>query len=161
MNKEDKIINEEELTDTKELNELLDANNLDVMTNAIQEYDNDKFKELVAAFNQNMMKKNMLRTMKYSDLMDKLGDKALEKLDSPDLSDKNIIGYMNAIQKALDSSNKAMTTLPENGTITFNTQNNNINITEDALPRESRERVLDYVDKILRASNNNENGENK
>lgn len=158
-NNEDKVI--EELTNSKELNDIIDTNTLEVIAGVVQETDNDKLKDLTYLFNQNIVKKNMIRSLKLNGLMDKLSDKVIEKLETDEITDKNLVGYLNAIQKALDSSTKITSTIPETPPIVNNTQNNITVVNSgEQLSRESREKVLDMVEKLIKASNqNNEGGE--
>ena len=149
-----------ELATKEELDEIVDANALEIINNALSDNANDE--ECVALFNQSIRKKNMIRLLKLGGLSDKVIDLALERIDRGDLEDKDIIGYMNAIQKMMVSSNETINTMPEKLPIQVNTgQTNNITInTQDDLTREQRENVLNIVSRIIEASSKNK-GENQ
>lgn len=154
----DKIV--DELITQEELNQITDANALEIIQNAMSDGANEE--ECIALFNQSMRKKNMIRLFKLSGLSDKVIDLALDRIESGDIQDKNIVGYMNAIQKMIASSNETLNTMPEKLPIQVNNgQTNNITInTNDGLSREQRENVLNIVSKIIEASSKNK-GENQ
>lgn len=152
----DKIV--DELVTQDELNQITDADALEIIHKALSDSANEE--ECIALFNQSMRKKNMIRLLKLSGLSDKVIDLALERINSGDIQDKNIVGYMNAIQKMISSSNETLNTMPEKLPIQVNSgQTNNITInTNDGLSREQRENVLNIVSKIIEtASKNKEN----
>jgi len=158
MEDNDKIL--EELVSQDELDQITDENALAIIQNALSE-DADE-EECIALFNQNMRKKNMIRLLKLNGLSDKVIDLALERIESGDIQDKNIVGYMNAIQKMIASSNETLNTMPEKLPIQVNNgQTNNITInTNDGLNREQRENVLNIVSKIIETASKNK-GENQ
>lgn len=155
---DDKVL--DELAIKEELDEITDANALEIINNALS--DNANEEECIALFNQSMRKKNMIRLLKLSGLSDKVIDLALERIESGDIKNKDITGFMNAIQKMMVSSNEAINTMPEKLPIQVNTgQTNNITInTQDDLTREQRENVLNIVSRIIEASSKNK-GENQ
>ncbi len=154
----DKVV--DELISQEELNQITDANALEIIQNAMSDDANEE--ECIALFNQSMRKKNMIRLFKLSGLSDKVIDLALERIERGDIQDKNIVGYMNAIQKMIASSNETLNTMPEKLPIQVNNgQTNNITINaSDGLSREQRENVLNIVSKIIEASSKNK-GENQ
>ena len=152
---EDKIVNE--IATQEELDQIVDTNTLDIINNALSEGANDE--ECIALFNQSMRKKNMIRLLKLSGLSDKVIDLALERIENGDLDDKDIIGYMNAIQKMMTSSNDTINTISDKMPIQVNNgQTNNITInTSDNLTREQRENVLNIISKIMTSQGKGEN----
>ena len=152
---EDKLVNE--IATQEELDQIVDTNTLDIINNALSEGANDE--ECIALFNQSMRKKNMIRLLKLSGLSDKVIDLALERIENGDLDDKDIIGYMNAIQKMMTSSNDTINTISDKMPIQVNNgQTNNITInTSDNLTREQRENVLNIISKIMTSQGKGEN----
>ena len=146
---EDKILEKDDFITTKDLDKVIDNKSLEAITNSLDESANDE--EYIALFNQSMRKKHMARLLKLSGLSDKVIDLALDRLESGDLEDKDVIGYMRAIQQMMDSSNNIVNKVPENLPIQVNNgQQNNITINAgDGLNREQRENVLNIVSKII------------
>jgi len=155
MNENDKVLND--LITREELDQITDADVLGVVQNALSDGANEE--ECIALFNQSMRKKNMVRLLKLSGLSDKVIDLALERIESGDIQDKNIVGYMNAIQKMISSSNETLNTMPDKLPIQVNNgQTNNITInTSDSLTREQRENVLNIISKIMTSQGKGEN----
>ena len=146
---EDRVLEKDEFITTKDLDKVIDNKSLEAITNSLDESANDE--EYIALFNQSMRKKHMARLLKLSGLSDKVIDLALDRLESGDLEDKDVIGYMRAIQQMMDSSNNIVNKVPENLPIQVNNgQQNNITINAgDGLNREQRENVLNIVSKII------------
>lgn len=160
MSSQDKVLDQDEFISTKEIDKVIDNASKEAITNALCENANDE--ECIALFNQNMRKKHMARLLKLSGLSDKVIDLALERLESGDLEDKDVIGYMKAIQQMMDSSNNIINKVPENLPIQVNNgQQNNITInTGEVLTREQRENVLNIATKIIESASKNK-GETK
>ena len=145
----DRVLEREEFITTKDLDKVIDNQSLEAITNSLDENNNDE--DYIALFNQSMRKKHMARLLKLSGLSDKVIDLALDRINSGDLEDKDVIGYMRAIQQMMDSSNSIVNKVPENLPIQVtNGQTNNITINAgDNLNREQRENVLNIVSKII------------
>lgn len=157
---QDKILNDE-LVSHEELDNIIDEKSLDLVVNAINEENNEELKDLTNLFNQNILKKNMLRVLKFNGLLDKLGDEAMYRIENnPDsISDKELSGYMRTIQGIIDSSSKNVNSIPETLPIQPVTNNNiTINTGEGGLNRESREKVLNVVEAILKMTNSQNEG---
>ena len=149
---EDKVLEKDEFISTEDLDKVIDNKSLEAITNSLDENANDE--EYIALFNQNMRKKHMARLLKLSGLSDKVIDLALDRLESGEVQDKNVIGYMRAIQQMMDSSNNIVNKVPENLPIQVNNgQQNNITINAgELLTREQRENVLNIATKIIESA---------
>lgn len=131
--------------------ELLDAKSEEIVNSIINETDSDKLKNLIAVFNSNQSKKDIVRNNVFSILLDKISMQMLERFEkNPNaFSNKDLIDYLNAIKSA--KSGKIDTETIDAPAIQNNTQ---INVTMvDGLNRESKERVVGAVQAILKRLN--------
>jgi len=111
-------------------------------------------KDLVSLFNLTQVKKNVIRTLKYNDLLDLVSESMMERfVKRPDeFSHKDLIDYMNTLTNALDKSSKNIQAVETENIIQqiTNQQNIQVNVThESGLDRESRERVTEAIQAIL------------
>lgn len=141
-------------------NDLIVKNNNDIeklVDQLIQEEDPDKTKEMINLFNINMAKKNTLRVIKVNELLDKVNDEAIRRLDDyPELMNhSDLLNYMKSAQLQLDKSMENIKSINEVPSIQLNQDNSvNINIEKSELSRDSRERVLKAVQDFLAQSEN-------
>lgn len=137
----------------------LDANINNIVKDVINETDITKTKDLVALFNWNISKKNVVRVQKLNDLFDNVTDQMAKRFETkPDqFSNDDLLNYMKAVQGAIDSSNKILDNIeePPPQIIQNNTQIN-INGVEQ-FDRESRARILAAIQNTLAAAKNPEN----
>ena len=144
-------------------NDLIVKNNNDIeklVDQLIQEEDPDKTKEMINLFNINMAKKNTLRVIKVNELLDKVNDEAIRRLDDyPELMNhSDLLNYMKSAQLQLDKSMENIKSINEVPSIQLNQDNSvNINIEKSELSRDSRERVLKAVQDFLAQSENTDN----
>jgi len=105
----------------------------------------DEIKDLTKLFNVNQNKKNLVRIAKLNDLLDKVSDKAIERIDlyADDISDKDLLGYMQTVQNVIEKSQKSVEAIDSTPMIQIN-QQNNINV-EGELSRESKEKILNII----------------
>lgn len=128
--------------------ELLDARSEEIVNSIINETDTEKLKNLISVFNSNQSKKDIVRNNVFSLLLDKISMQMLERFEkNPNaFSNKDLIDYLNAIKSA--RSSRIDTETIDVPAIQNNTQ---INVTMvDGLNRESKERVVDTVQAILK-----------
>lgn len=132
----------------------LDANINNLVKDVINETDITKTKDLVALFNWNISKKNVVRVQKLNDLFDNVTDQMVKRFETkPDqFSNDDLLNYMKAVQGAIDSSNKILENVeePPPQIIQNNTQIN-INGVEK-FDRESRARILAAIQATLAAA---------
>ena len=89
--------------------ELITKNNSDIeelVDQLINEDSIDKSKEMINLFNVNIAKKNTLRVLKVNELLDKVNEEAIKRVDesSDTLGNNDLINYMKAAQIQLDKS---------------------------------------------------------
>ena len=114
----------------------------------IAEKDPSKLHDLTNLFKQNQLKKNLLRSSKLNNLLEIIDDEVLMRVTTaPEMiSNKDLLGYMNTTQQAIQNSFNTFEQLP---TIQVNNIENSVNISSDNLGKESRQIVINKVNEIL------------
>ena len=138
------------MEDKKELINIDDATK-GVVTDIVNTNDPDEFKDLVSLFNLNQSKKNALRIIKLTGLLEKIEDQAIERFNKkPDqMSNQELLEYLKAIENSIDRSQKYVNEAESKPMIQLN-QQNNINIDAGSqLDRESKEKVIETIKAIL------------
>ena len=139
--------------------------NDDIIEKVGKETNLDEIKNLTKLFNINLVKKNMIRVSKESELLDLIIEQASSRFKKrPDeISNKDLLDYLNAIQTSVEKSNKVINSIDETPMIqiTQNTNKVDINMNSPELDRESREKVLNVVKYILNQSENSIEDKNK
>ena len=129
------------------------------LSNRIAKTENkNQLDTLYDEFKLNDTKKNVFRVNKLNSLLDKVVNEATTRftLRPGEMSNKEVLDYMTAIQNQIDHSKNTVDTLKD---INLTQVNNtvNVNIHGDSQPtlnRESRERVIDFIKSVLNNSNN-------
>ena len=109
----------------------------------------DEAKEIVDIFNLDIKKKDVIRASKYSDILDKITSQIDTRLTfSPDsFSNRELIEYVKTMQGSLkETLDTAVETIP---TIQINKNELNLNLSEDTLDRDSRERIAEVLKSII------------
>ena len=132
----------------------LDTTITNIVKDVVEESDIAKTKDLVALFNWNISKKNVMRIQKLNSLFDSVTDQMAKRFETrPDqFSNDDLLNYMKAVQGAIDSSNKLIDNIeePPPQIIQNNTQIN-VNVV-DKFDRESRARILAAVQATLKSA---------
>ena len=130
----------------------------EVANQIIAEDDTDKVKDLTHLFNLLQAKKNVLRVMQLDGLLDHVSEAMLTRFEKrPDeFSNSDLISYMNTLQTAIEKSSKSVNMVDESPAIVVNNTQVNLGDTQDTLSRESREKVADFIKKVLENSKNSE-----
>jgi hypothetical protein len=117
----------------------------------IAETDEKKTKDLTQLFNANQNKKTMVRVNKLSDLLDTITDQALARFTSrPDeISNKELFDGLKVVQDLIERGQKQVSGAGETPLIQVNQQTNEVNIGNNQLSRDSRERVKSAVMALL------------
>lgn len=132
--------------------EELQTGNLPNETSLINETDPTKLRQLIDIFNLNIRKKDIIRATKLSTLQDKVVNEMSERIinHSDNFSNKDLLDYFKTIQ---DTQNKTDTSI-DNVNIpipTIQINHNEVNMNSDSmLSRESKNKVSQAVQKILR-----------
>ena len=130
---------------------VLDSSTNDLAQRIIDEEDVDKTKEMVRLFNLNQSKKNVIRVLKLTSLLDKISDQMMRRFDDRpgEFSNSDLIAYMQTIQAAIEKANKTLDLVQETPAISIN-NNTQVNIIEgQTFDRESRQRITNAVSAIL------------
>ena len=138
----------------------LDAATNELAQNIIDEQDLSKIKDLTQLFNVNLAKKNIVRLLKYSDLVDKVSDQMMKRVTSKpgEFSNEDLLKYLQITQSAIDKSTKSSGIVEDIPAINLIQKNTQVNInTEPKLDREARQRVTDAVSAILAKLNSENN----
>lgn len=116
----------------------------------LTETDPDALDDLVDLFNINLKKKDLLRIGKLNDLQDKITEQIGARIEknSDQFSNKDLLDYFKTIQ---DTVSKTSVDLSDINVPTI--QINQVNIDNDEkLSAESRKKVLDAVNSILKST---------
>ena len=136
--------------------DLLKENTDDVITKLVESQDIEEIKRLTQLFNVNQMKKDAIRVIKLNDILDKLDDQVSERVEKyPDqFSNIDLLKYVDTIQQTINKSNQTITSINQTPLIQLNQQNNIVQVSDDALTRESREKIVNIVKQFLENSQN-------
>ena len=102
----------------------------------------------------------MVRVNSLNNIMDRLTDEVGKRIvfDADSIKNEDLVKFINAIQKAIEGSEKTINGVSEQPTIQINPTTNN-NIVVDSLgltSKESRDKVMDIVNAILKGELNND-----
>lgn len=165
MEKEENKLIENEIplnpSDSSEIVSLEDSTK-QVVENMLNSKDQAEYKSLIDLFNLNQSKKNALRIVKLNELLGNIEDQAIKRIqETPDqMSNKDLLEYLKTIEESIDRSQKYVDKVEDKPMIQLNQQNITINDSKvNGLDRESREKVLEVVNSILKEiqENNEEN----
>lgn len=126
-----------------------DCNNL--TANIINETDVDKTKDLLSLFNLYQAKRNTLRVSKLNEIMDSTIAEVSRRIETSPFNYENdeLNTLIKTVQGAIDFSTKGMNSV-DNVTIVPVQQNQTINIGNEAIDRDSKEKVINAVQSILK-----------
>lgn len=129
----------------------LDLKTSQIAQDIIKEDNVDTIKDLTHLFNLNQAKKNVIRLMKLNGLLDTVSDKIIERFEKyPDnFSNEDLIKYLQVTENAIDKANKNLSLVDDTPIIQVN-HNNQVNVNLiDTCDKESKERILDFVNSVL------------
>ena len=137
----------------KQLNtDPIDQQTAQIAQQIMDETDVEKVKDLTNLFNLNAQKRNVARVLKMTNLLDQVTDQVLTRFErTPDnFSNEDLIKFMQVTENSIEKANKALGQVEETPAIQLQ-QNNQVNINiGDSLNRESRQRVTDAVQALLK-----------
>lgn len=121
----------------------------DMLDSIMKEEDLDNLKDIIKLFNLNMKKRDILRSSKLSEVQDKVVEQIAARVeDRPDnFSNDDLLKYYKTIQDTIAKTDTSLDRL-ETPTIQVNQQ---INVGTE-FNTESRKRILDTVNQILKSS---------
>ncbi len=132
------------------------------LLNKISKVDTQQeFQEVFQLFDLNQKKKNLVRINKLNNLLDKVSDRAIERVEShpEEITNKELLDFMNVTSATIEKTTNNL--FKENDMVATPIQinQNNIHVGEsenNKLTRESRERIFSVVNQILGKSMNND-----
>lgn len=138
----------------------LDKNIENLTKQILSETDENKSKDLIHLFNLNQSKKNVLRSNKYSDMLELVIKQMMERIiKTPDnFSNDDLLKFFTAVNSALSKTSDTISQIDEMPAIQIN--NTQINVqSEDKLSREEKERTIDAVKALLAQMNSVQDAE--
>lgn len=133
----------------------------ELLNKIIAEKDNKKTKDLTTLFNENQVKKTLIRTSKIGDILDLATDQLAKRMTTrPDeISNQELLQSIKIAQDIVERGQKqvndAKNTAP---LIQVNQQNNEINLSDNKqLTKASRDKVRDAVLSMLTSLNVTQN----
>lgn len=128
-----------------------------IVTEIIKSENVNELKELTKMFTLNQAKKNALRIVKLNNLLDMVNDQAISRIEKrPDeISNKELLDYMNVVSTQIEKSQKSMTLVDETPLVQLHQQNNSVTVnvnsdSDEKLNRDSKEKVIDAVRELLK-----------
>lgn len=137
----------------------LDSKTKDIAQQILDTDDIDKVKDLTNLFNLNIQKRNVMRVVKMNELLDNVTDKIAERFEkTPDnFTNDDLLKYVQVTENSIEKANKNLNLVEETPAIQLQ-QNNQVNINiGTSLDRESRVKVTDAVQAILKRIKQPEN----
>lgn len=121
-----------------------------IIDSIVEETDLDNLNDIIKLFNISLKKKNLVRSSKLSEIQDKVVEQIASRVeDRPDnFSNEDLLKYYKTIQDTLNKADNSLDNL-DVPTIQVNQQ---INVGTEDFDRESRKRILDTVNQILKVS---------
>jgi len=109
----------------------------------------EEVKNIIDLFNLNIKKKDAIRNSKLSELQDKISEQMQERIEknADAFSNKDLLDYFKTIQETLKNSSVSSDDLKV--PVQIAQQQINVNIQEQTLDRESKNKVLAAIRSIL------------
>lgn len=131
----------------------LEATEQKLMSKIIEAPTRAELQTQLELFNINQSKKNALRIVKLSHLLEKVEDQAIERFERrPDqVSNKELLEYMNVISNQIERAQKSVDSLKDIPAISITNQTNELNINVGPkLDKDSKEKVIDVISALLK-----------
>ena len=131
-------------------NEQLNTTSKELLNNAIAETDTDKTKSIINLFNLNETKKSMVRLNKLNNIQDTVTNVIQDRIEKNpnNFTTDDLLKIMKVTQDCISNSQQIIDKVDEIPQISI-IQNNQVNILEDKLSRESRQKITDAVAKFM------------
>lgn len=108
-------------------------------------------KDLTNLFNAAHMKKQVLRSFAYDNLLDHITEQMAARIvqRGDQFSNKDLLDYANSITSSLEKAHKQISGVNDSPVIQLN-QQNNVVVNNDVLDEESKKRVEEVINNILK-----------
>ena len=147
---------EENLDNVKKETVSLSTPMSEITDRIMEETNIDTLKDMIDIFNLNLQKKNIIRSSKLYDIQDLITNQMETRVKNhPDeFNNQDLLTYFKVVQETIAKSDNSLDSI--NTPAIKVTQNQlNINVNNSGLDRDSRERIMDAVNKILKKANKN------
>ena len=146
------------LTTIEQSSKQLEEQTQKIVTDLIAEEDPQRLQDLSGLFNLAHTKKAVIRAVAYDELLDGITAQMKERVTkrADQFTHKELLDYMNTIGAALDKAQKTVKDVDTSPAIQFNQQNNITIVGEPELSRESRMKVTDAIESILKKLKNSD-----
>lgn len=123
----------------------------------LKETDINELQDVINLFNLNIQKKNIVRISKLTNIQDLITQQMEERVRkrADEFNNQDLLNYFKTIQETISKSDKTLDSV-DTPAIQVTQNQLNINMKEDSLDRDSRERIMDAVKSILDKLDNNE-----
>lgn len=120
----------------------------------IEENDTSKLQNLTHLFKIHAAKRNLIRLIKYYDMLDLVNEQAMKRLEKrPDeIDNKDLLAFMNTLLNTVEKTTTSLKVLDDTESLIINHQSNEVNInvnTGTNLTRESKEKVVDAIKSLM------------
>jgi hypothetical protein len=129
----------------------IDTQTTELAQRILDETDVEKVKDLTSLFNLNSQKRNVMRILKMTNLLDTVTEQVITRFErTPDnFSNEDLLKFMQVTEKSIESAHKSLGQVEQAPSVQYQ-QNNQVNINiVDGLDRESRQKVTNTVQSIL------------
>lgn len=128
----------------------------ELATQLLQEENVDEIKNIIDLFNLNIKKKDVIRISRLNDLQDKVYEQLDKRItfNADTFSNKDLLDYYKVFQDTINKADTASDNIVE-PRIQLNQNNVNVSIGQP-LDRDSRQNILDAVNKVLQKAQNPE-----
>lgn len=133
------------------MNDLSKLSNEELEELLLSETDPSAVNNIINIFNLNIKKKDVVRANALSDLQDKISGQMQQRISNKadEFSNKDLLDYFKTVQEFIDKSGE-ISDSAKVPTIQINQQNNlGVNL-PNPLPKDSRDKVIDVVQSILK-----------
>lgn len=143
----------------------LDMSTNELINSIIEEENSSKLKDLTHLFKVHMAKKNIIRMIKYYDMIDLVNEQTMLRLEKkPDeITTKDLLALMSGIQSTIEKTNDTLGVLDDTTSgLIINQQRNevNINVAGASLDRDSKERVVDAIKSLMSLMSSTKSNDN-
>lgn len=118
----------------------------------LQEKDIDNVKNIIDIFNLNIKKKNVIRANKLAELQDSISEQMQKRIESnaDAFSNDDLLNYFKTVQQTIEKAD----TSSDDVKVPIQITQQQINITDTGLDRDSRQRVISAIQSILAKQEN-------
>ena len=142
----------------------IDKSNEELVKSIIKAKSKQELESLYQEFALNNTKKEAARINQLNGLLDQVNKEAINRFTNrpAEVSNKEILDYMNAVQNQIERSKKTVDGIKEVNAVQVNNTQNidtvNIHVGNKeviSMSKESRERINDFISSVLKETNKN------